>query len=587
MPSARNFGRVRFAVHHVGRVLPPLLGVGLLSLASCFTSAEGVPPPLKEFYYPTGMVVSPGRTTLYVTNSDFDLQYSGGTVQALDLEALRKKTQALRLALNANSTSEKPLEISKVCAAQSLKANDNAALYPGPCSPVTVPTFVKASVEIGAFASAAALAVRPCQDGRGVRLFVPVRGDPSVTYFDVTDDRSGICDTTGNMLAPVSPCADPTACLSCGAETNSGRCATSHLLGKDPTTSQRELLLPVDPFGIDVDDRGEALTVTHQTQQTASLLVNRWDRVQPDGSTVPGVPALEYAMSSLSAGPTDIAALPIPLLVEENHRKADAKAIDESLRIDYTPAFGVSYRSSPEFTLIRYEKDDGSTPPRPFLTRGVTSRPATTAGSTAATEDYRGLAIDGSERRTCEHACGTANRETCLRSCAENHPLGVYIAHRGPAALVVGRIETKFTEGEDANGEVKVTGAYEIPSFFDSVPLAFGSSRVELGYVVNAKGHLSRRVFAVTFDSRFVFSYDPEAQRIDAIIRTGRGPHAVAFDSGEEMGDDGQMHPYSTMYVAHFTDSYVGVVDLDMNNRTTFGSIYMTLGKPVPPKGSQ
>lgn len=566
MSSVRNFGRVRYAANHYAGALIACACASFVSLAGCFTVADGVPPPLDQFYYPTGLVVSPGRTTLYVANSDFDLQYSGGTLQALDLAALRKASRSLRVALNEGAAMQPPRATLDACKAQTpaLSANSNTALYPAPCSPVALGPFVKNTVTIGAFASAATLALRPdpCENGRGARLFVAVRGDPSVTYFDVTDDREVSCGSPAIPLAPASPCAESLGCLSCGSESNGGRCTTSHLIGKDPALSQRDLTLPVDPYGMAVDDRGESIVVAHQTQQTGSLIVNRWD----------GIPALEYYTTSLSPGPTDIGALPIPLLVEENRD-----------RIEYTPAFVVSYRSAPEFTLLRYEDDSGSSPPRPFLTRGLSAGVATTASST----DSRGVAIDSTERRACEDACGVADRNVCLRSCAENHPLGVYMANRAPAALVIGRIETKFTEVSDANGGVQVTGAYEIPTFYDSVPLAFGTSHVELGHVVDSTGRLSRRIFAVAFDSRFVFSYDPDLRRIDAIIRTGRGPHAIAFDNGEELGEDGQMHPYATMYVSHFTDSYVGMVDLDMNNRTTFGSIYMTLGKPVPPKGSQ
>lgn len=563
MSSARNFGRVRYAANHYAGAFIACACASLMSLGGCFTVADGVPPPLDQFYYPTALVVSPGRTTLYVANSDFDLQYSGGTLQALDLVALRKESRALRVALNEGAAMQPPRATSEACQAQTpaLTASSNTALYPGPCSPVALAPFVMNSVTIGAFASEAILALRPdpCKNGLGARLFVAVRGDPSVTYFDVTDDRELSCTPAGL----VSPCGDPLGCLSCGSETNGGRCAKSHLIGKDPTKSSRKLTLSVDPYGMDVDERGESIVVAHQTQQEASLIVNRWD----------GEPALQYSTASLSPGPTDIGALPIPLLVEENKST-----------IDYTPGFVVSFRSSPEFTLLRYEDDeDATTEARPFLTRGLSAGVATTASST----DSRGVAIDGTERRACELACGDVDRKACLRACVENNPLGVYMANRAPAALVIGRIETKFTEALDANGNVEVTGAYEIPTFHDSVPLAFGTSHVRLGHVIDTKGHLSRRIFAVTFDSRFVFSYDPESRRVDAIIRTGRGPHAVTFDSGEELGEDGQKHPYATMYVSHFTDSYVGVVDLDMNNRTTFGSIYMTLGNPVPPKGSQ
>src|SRR5688572_15150371 len=61
----------------------------------CYTSDEVLDPPTTTFYFPTGVVVSPGGTTLYVINSDFDLQYNGGTVQALDLAAIRPKLQTL------------------------------------------------------------------------------------------------------------------------------------------------------------------------------------------------------------------------------------------------------------------------------------------------------------------------------------------------------------------------------------------------------------------------------------------------------------------------------------------------------------
>jgi len=582
MTSVRTSGRGRTASLHLVGALAACSGAGLITLAGCFSIADGVAPPLDKFYYPTALAVSPGQKTLYVVNSDFDLQYSGGTVQALDLVKLRETSGLLRKALNDGAAAAEPTAIAQVCKDVNLKleANDNPALYPGPCSPVDSVPFVKTAVLIGAFASDAKLIVRPdpCRDvdpdapvkrqGQKARLFISVRGDPSVTYFDVPDDREVFCDGSATPLE-----ADKTELLSCGSESNGGRCATSHLVGKDPSTSERELTLEVDPYGLDADERGEALVVAHQTVAGASLIVNDWD----------GIPALQFFASNLALGPTDIGAAPIPLLVQENQAKFAAGGTKGDVgRIDYTPAFVVSYRAASEFGILRFENDLGSSPARPFLSRGLSVGIATTASST----DSRGVKVDGSQRRACEEACGDVDRQACLRTCVEKNPLGVYMANRAPAALVIGRIETKFTEALDANGDVVVTGAYELPSFYESVPLAFGTSHVELGHVVDKNGKLSPRIFAVTFDSRFVFSYDPEARRVDAIIRTGRGPHAITFDSGFE-DVSGQKRPYSTMYISHFTDSYLGVVDLDMNNPTTFGSIYMTLGQPVPPKGSQ
>src|SRR5271155_277592 len=66
--------------------LAAVLGVGA---GGCYYNDAGLPPPTEQFYYPTGLVISPGRSALYVANSDFDLQYNGGTVNVVDLAGLR------------------------------------------------------------------------------------------------------------------------------------------------------------------------------------------------------------------------------------------------------------------------------------------------------------------------------------------------------------------------------------------------------------------------------------------------------------------------------------------------------------------
>lgn len=530
--------------------------LGIAGLSGCF-STDGVPPPLYEFYYPTGLLVSPGKTTLYVANSDFDLQYAAGTLQALSLSELREKTKTLRDALKEGKGA------AEACGAIGVGANPSSMLHPGPCAPVASEPFVEQVATIGAFASGIVIAQKPCEAGRGARLFVPVRGDPSITYFDVDDDRPAECGA-GDMST--RPCADGAICLQCGQTGQGGRCSDDHRIGIEESQSQRGLVLPVDPFGMAIDDRGESIITAHQATQQASLVVNHWEKA----------PTLEHYLSDLSVGPTDVAALPIPRLIAEN-RSA----------INYAPGFLLSFRSAAEIDLLRYNDDAGSSPPRPFVTRAIAGHVSVTSSSV----DSRGLAVDASARQACEDLCPTAisteiekqARNECLRNCAETNPIEVFMANRSPAALLIGQAKTVFAEADGPNGPV-VTGAYELPSFYDSVPLAFGSSRVVMGHVIDKQGQAQRRAFAVTFDSRFVFSYDPVARRIESVIRTGRGPHAVAFDTNADKNNPESS--YSTMYVGHFTDSYIGVVDLDMRN-PTFGSMYMTLGQPVPPKESE
>ena len=545
------------------RVRVAALGVSLggvaLALASCITPSAGQPPPLKSFYYPTGLAVSPGRTALFVANSDFDLQYNGGSVLALDLAAVRKRLGKLRDSLETARGDQAG------CVGGELLANNNRLLSPSPCSALDAAAYVRSAATIGAFASGEIVVRRPGGIA-GARLFVPVRGDPSVTYFDIADDT--------DPANPYSPCANGDKfCLDCGqAGQQDERCADAHRVGQSPVENTRGIVLPVEPVGVASADfeGGNLLVVAHQTQGAASLITNPWD--SSDAWTPSDHPALQFTVSGLPDGPTDVATLPEPALVTASRQEGAASSIT------YDPGFLVTFRGAAEVDLLRYHVDQGDAK-RPFLTR------AGGAGITALSKgsDSRGIALDASERQACEASC-TANAQvnatSCLTACVAV-PLRFFIANRAPASLLVGRIETVLTHA-DASGGGAIVSAYDKLSIYEAVPLSYGASHVALGKVVDRDGKLALRVFAVAFDSRFVFSYDPEARRVDQVIRTGRGPHAIAFDTGDD-GDG----PHSYLLVGHFTDSYVGVVDLDMRHQYTFGSMFASLGQPLPPKESK
>ena len=74
-----------------------LLGAAVVaSVASaCFSAGGGNTPPTNILYFPTGLAVSAGGTALYVVNSDFDLQWNGGTLQSYDLGQIRKDADQL------------------------------------------------------------------------------------------------------------------------------------------------------------------------------------------------------------------------------------------------------------------------------------------------------------------------------------------------------------------------------------------------------------------------------------------------------------------------------------------------------------
>src|SRR5215472_1987422 len=62
---------------------------------SCASSGAGSSPPPNTFYFPVGLAVSPTGKVLYAVNSDFDLQWNGGTLQSYNLAALRQDTKDL------------------------------------------------------------------------------------------------------------------------------------------------------------------------------------------------------------------------------------------------------------------------------------------------------------------------------------------------------------------------------------------------------------------------------------------------------------------------------------------------------------
>ena len=127
-----------------------------------------------------------------------------------------------------------------------------------------------------------------------------------------------------------------------------------------------------------------------------------------------------------------------------------------------------------------------------------------------------------------------------------------------------------------------------LPRFTDSIPLPYGPSRVVVGDVLAPDGTAVPRVFVVCFDAAMVAIYDPTAGRIERWISTGRGPHALAVDTNptaESAG--GARRGYAFAYVGHFTDSYIGVVDLDQRNSRTYGEMILTMGSPKAPRASK
>jgi hypothetical protein len=589
----------------------PLLTLGAVD---CYSTGDGTAPPLEDFYFPVGLQVSAGGTVLYAVNSDFDLQYNGGTLQSYDLGLIRRHT--LDLIADPLNPNVPILDREQLVGTPCPGAASGNELGETCAPPVQSSFYVRDTAIIGAFATDLLLSQPPSrlvvQSPRAAgepaicptpafgtaapgcpafgtrrfdRLFSPVRGNASLTWASVERDGP-------DSVAPLDPRAPyGPFFIQCGRDA-AGRCDGAHTAGEDPDEpgNTRRITMPGEPFGMAISEDGTALVVTHQNETKTSLFTTGLDRNQNDSpSDSAPAPALQFVLDDVPVGGVGAAAVP-----HDRSAFLPGQAFPRA-------AFLETSRSIPELSLLRQYPDEfnglASSIRRPFLDREA-AIPILVGPSGA---DSRGLAIDPTPRILCKSRVVAANPATGrtqadvdrdLVACARK-PARVFIANRTPAALLVGEIGGSAAGDESYDPDRLV--------IHTSVPLSAGPTKVFLAPVVERDGAYALRVFVVCFDSATLFVYDPESEQLENVIRVGLGPFAMAFDpfSFEDVATHAQvpfdpreagrgLRRYRFAYLASFTNSFVQVIDLDnaQPNRATFERIVFTLGRPQTPKGS-
>jgi DNA-binding beta-propeller fold protein YncE len=554
-----------------------VLGAAVAAAAtpSCFAAGAGTAPPPDAFYFPVGLAVSPDGNVLYAVNSDFDLQYNGGTLQSYDLQALRKAASTLIACQPTGCPNPPPggMPLGEACA-----------------PPTESKLYLRETAVIGAFATDIQLSVAPLPrkqqselDGLRRRLLVPVRGDAALTWADVGDPN----DPNDRFKFDCGQGADK-------------RCDSNHRAGSDPNQSgnTRHATMPGEPFGMAQTEDGVAIAITHQTDTKTSLLTTGL----PASGGLPLAPTMQFVLDGLPTGGIGIAAVPHD--PDAVGRCEDPNPAPHCVR----PAFLETSRNAAEIDLLRYYDDDeslsGSSLHRPFLQREA----AYPIASNAIGVDSRGIVIDPTPRIACKQGVASSDTQG-LAACAQL-PARVFFASRTPPALGIGEIG-----GPPANG-----GTYDPDRLVltGNVPLPNGPSNIYLAPIVDATGRFALRVFVTCFDSNQIVVYDPDAEAVENVINVGQGPFAMAFDSyvdtaappnsfslgqvasramvpvepfDSQCNDAGPVRPilrsYRFAYVASFTQSYVQMIDLDNSQpfAETFERVVYTLGQPTQPKG--
>jgi hypothetical protein len=583
-----------------------------LLLSGCFPPGEGLEPPAGKVYFPVGLAVDEERKFLFVVNSDFDLQYNAGTVQSWDLVQLRARVPRYCSSNDdCTPTEDYPDDPRIECDLAPRDANEGVpshwcvepegapcgafrqqrersqALYPGRCAyvdpmnpqdggPAILPRSLlrERSVIIGAFATDVVRrslvlppgwqSSPPLDDDPNTpppqRLFIPVRGDATLHWIDIENGK-----------------------LECGqGGSDEGACDDAHRSGdrSDEENTRSDGRLASEPFGLDADENGLIVMVTNQTSGSVALFSHLRKTTDTDGDGVPeestiewgGGPRYVFFESGMPDRPIGIANLPLPLAMPSSGRER-------------LPGFLVSFRNRAVVNLLRVYDDAAADPARPY-TRRYESEPIATNSSGI---DSRGIGVDAFRRQTNERDClerfgidiACAQNPTapdcaaalepdfqeCLTTAAAT-PLDVFIANRAPSSLIHGQSQPQVSD----------VPSNDLPRFGRNIPLDLGPARVYVSEITNAQGERERRIFTTCFDSRRIAVWDPERGRLETEIVTGRGPHAMTFDIGED-------HAYA--YVGHFLDSYVGVVDLDQRHGDQYGAMIATIAKPEPPRASK
>ncbi len=554
-----------------------ILASTCFALVACYSIGAGIGPPLDSIYFPTGLAVSQNSNYLYVVNSDFDLQYNAGTLQSLSLDRIHSLIPrgcysdsgcASDQYCDVPTSSDDSAEHSYWCVDQAgqyqgspcraLGENtaDERITVPGRCQSIDLQTpqdsgspLVTDAVAIGAFATDVITRGFPTPDQHVERVFIPVRGESSVNWIDVTANGKFDCGQASDQS-----------------------CDSRHHVGQDPSDNSRGLVMPPEPYAIAATADASAIVVTHQTQGAVSLLVNDWTQG----------PHLEFVATGLPQMPIAAAAVPQPALVQSG-------------LYDLAPGFLIAYETTPRVDLMRFASDALSTPARPYLELDGSTNVTVNSGGW----DVRGIAIDDTQRRLCESRAASSNT-SCLSACANatddssraaceadcqsnnanqlmacaNVPLDIYASSRAPASLLIGR----------STPNTQLTPNSDIPYFYDAFPMPQGPSRIAVGQIINEAGQLETRVFVVCFDSRRVAIFDPARRNVEAFVTTGRGPQPIALDV---LAPDSSNEGHAYLFVGHFTDSYVGVVELDQRRGRSYGTIVLSLGTATPPRTSK
>jgi hypothetical protein len=569
----------RFALRTCGWAVPWALLAATTAACGDTPNNLGVPPPDDSLFFPAGLLLDPDPTRaidgrarwLLVTNGNNDLAFNAATLVAFDLEAFW-----------AAWYDETTGTAYPYCDAAPGEGVERCVLPPAtpttarrPCRRLALePSVVECderpfaaaeqTVRFGNFTTS----VTASAESDGVRLWIPVRGDPSLSYVDV-------------------PAGEPLR-LECGQGTDpidERLCGDSHKLEylRNDSSEKRLAREPVNVLISDAPGQRDRLAFVAHSDGRALTIVDL------DG-TGDGRPSIVhegslYQSTENGLGSYGMAQRPCFAAGEGPEGAADPEdntpAVTEDCtrpllyaslrRVDRLTSFTASGVRPPALAevIAAAPREDcfADLPVRCAGDVETCDAPAGACGSEACERVYAGQYCATADEigQACAVQCEPelrAARRLAVGALPEDQALNtinvlgdvafsdtrgeeLLIVQTNPGALL--RMNTSL----DDNGD-----PLDIPAG-PPIELCAEPSRMKL-----YRSGGQRFALVSCFASALVYVIDLDASRVTNAIVVGTGPHDLVIDEAREV-----------LYVANTLEASISVVDLSLTRTTRFAEI--------------
>ena len=496
--------------------------LGGLALGGCSLHQAGVTPPDNRVFFPSGGVVDPDGQWLYVVNSNSDLRYNEGTVVAIDLNAVRtddpRQTGAPRETWQDCSTDPRYVpaaNLPHLCCWDNLDPSilncDDQALINRDWT-----------IRIGSFGGTPVIQTPTDAAGDVLdrRMFVPVRGDTSITFMNLArgvpaQGPKFLCTGDRVLPSPGSDGASPqTRFASCE---DTWRVTRQHDPLEDTTFSNvpdsQVLTLPDEPYALTLDPDTNLLFVGHLRGFVSLIDISLDDPtlnpslLDRNSSVLPGDANGSVGVTSLTIHPST---------------SGCGKEVFATSRFRPLASSFVVYG----LTQDRCNGDLGTSGGGG---EGLVIVPTGSALSTGVSgSDTRGIQFVNSKYLPPGSILPPSSQNQ------DSSPDRAFLIQRNPPALVGLDLSTRLP--------------------LSTMEICQGPTN--LVQPTNNEGHPLFGVpmlFITCFDSGEMYVVDPSVPQIRSIIPVGRGPINTVFDPTDP----------TRAYVIGFGANNVSVVDLD------------------------